>query len=259
MERSNASGNVAQALWWIGIAAVIAGIGLLVARISLAGNVTLGAGMVLLGLNTLIAGDLAGGTSTRPFAVRGPVVRGDLQASTGLADLAVGTCNPDRIASLQFGPVGKPGFEVMEGVAAVRLKQPAFPPGMTPWRADLAGNVLWDIQARSWLGSLALDLTGLRIEKATVRTTLGRISLTCPTRGYAQATLRAGVGDIEVIVPDQTGAKITIKRGKLASVTVKNKRLISYRPDRYSTQDSDSAPGQIEIVIESWAGDIVLA
>jgi hypothetical protein len=259
MERSGVNTRIAQGLWWVGLLAMVAGVGLLAARISLIGGLALGVGMVVLGLNTLLAGDLITGPGGRPFSVRGPVVRGNLEARSGLSDLSVGMCSPDRIASLVYGPTGKPGFEVSEGVAKVRLIQPAFPPGLADWRADLASNVLWDVKATSWLGSLNFDLSQLRLEKLTATTALGHIAVTCPTRGYVQLLLKAGMGDIVVNIPTQTGVKVTIKRGKLASLTVNNPRLTAYRPDRFGTQDYDAAAAQVEIVIESQAGDIVLA
>jgi len=259
MERSGVNTRIAQGLWWVGLLSAVAGIVLLIARISLIGGLALGVGMVVLGLNTLLAGDLSTGPGGRPFSVRGPVVRGNLEARSGLSDLSVGVCPSDRIASLVYGPSGKPGFEVSEGVARVRLIQPAFPPGLADWRADLASNVLWDVKATSWLGSLNIDLSQLRLETLTAATALGHLTITCPTRGYVQLLLKTGLGEVEVNIPAQTAVKITVKRGKLASLTVKNPRLIAYRHDRYGTQDYDSASAQVEIVIESQAGDIVLA
>ncbi len=259
MERSSIRIRIALVMWWIGLALAIAGIGLSLARISLAGGLTLGGGMVLLGLNTLLAGDLVTGPGARPFSVRGPVVRGHMEASTGLSDLNIGMCGPDRIASLAYGPIGKPGFEMVEGVAWVRLKSPVFPPSLAQWRADLAGNVLWDIETQSWLGSLNLDLGNLRLEKVTARTTLGRVKITCPTRGYAEIWIKAELGDVELVVPPQTGIKLTIKRGRLASLAVRNPRLTQYRPDRYGTQDYELAGAQAEVIVETWAGDIVVS
>jgi len=250
--------RIAQGLWWIGLIAFVAGIALSLARIPLVGGLVLGTGMVALGLNTLLAGDLTMGPEGRPFSVRGPVVRGHLEVGAVLSDVSVGVCGPDRIASLIYGP-GKPGFEVSEGVANVRLKQPAFPPALANWRADLANNVLWDIRAASWLGSLRLDLSQLRLEKVSATTSLGRVLVTCPTRGYVQLMIKAGLGDIEVTIPEQTGVKVTVKRGKLASLTVKNPRLSAYRPDRLGTPDYDLSAAQVEIVIESQMGDITLA
>jgi hypothetical protein len=176
-----------------------------------------------------------------------------------MCDLEVSACPNDRVASLRFGPFGKPGFEIAEGVAYLRLRNGLFRPNLTRWQADLAGNVLWDIDVHSSLGEVVLDLSNLRLERVSATTGLGRLSVKCPQRGYVQMHLLSLLGTIELHIPSQIGARVTIKRGQLAHVILNNERLLAIGAGRYSTPDFDTASAQAEIRIESGAGDIILS
>ncbi len=258
MRKNKLGRQVAQALWWVGLVMTVVGASMTVLRFGSPGYILLGGGFVAFGLNALIGGELIAGPEPRPFTARGAVVRGHLEARTGLCDLSVGVCGNDRIAAVQYGPLGKPGFEVRDGVAHLRLVQAAFQPNVTSWRADLASNVLWDIEADSFWGDLSLDLGNLRLEEVKAKTTLGYLDIACPTRGYTRMSVRSALGEIEIKIPPQVGAKLVIKRGSLATVAIQNERLQPVRRNRYATADFETASAQVEIQVESAAGDIVL-
>jgi hypothetical protein len=258
MRRNKLSRQIAQALWWVGLLMMIGGIALAVLRFTFPGYVLIGGSFVTLGLNALVGGELIAGPEPRPFTARGAVVRGHLVARTGLCDLSVAVCGTDRIATVQYGPLGKPGFEVRDGVAYLRLVQAAFQPNVTAWKADLANNVLWDIEANSFLGNLSLDLSHLRLEEVRAKTTLGTVEVTCPTRGYTRMSVKSSLGEIGIKIPPQVGAKLVIKQGALATLTIQNERIQLTRRNRYATPDFDTASAQVEIQIETGAGDIIL-
>src|SRR5689334_11369293 len=182
MLTSSARRTAGQIMWWIGLPAAIAGGVIFALGGRLAGGLALGIGLVLIGLNVLINRELVAGPEPRPFSARGSVVRGHVEAKTGLCDLRVAQCGPERIAGIVYGPFGKPGLEVVDGIAQIRLMS-GFPPAVTRWQSDLAGNVLWDANIRSFMGDLLLDLSSLRFESLTARTALGRLSVALPKRG----------------------------------------------------------------------------
>ncbi len=250
--------RVAQVLWWVSLLILASGLALPPLGIPAPLGLLIGTGMVTLGLSALLAGEIVAGPEPRSYTVRGQVVRGRLDGRVGMCDLEVSACPNDRVASLRFGPFGKPGFEIVEGVAYLRLRNGLFRPNLTRWQSDLAGNVLWDIDVRSSLGEVALDLSNLRLERVNASTALGRLSVRCPRRGYVQMRLRSLLGTIELIIPPQVGARVTLRRGQLAHVTLNNERLLAIGGGRYSTPDFDTAPAQVEIRIESSAGDIFL-
>lgn len=251
--------GAAQILWWVGLAMVIGGGALLALGLRLPGGLLLGGGLAALGLNAALGGELIAGGEPRPFTVRGTVVRGHLTARCGLADLVVSRAGSDRVASVIYGPIGKPDFEVQDGIARLGLIQPLGGLNISRWRADLAGNVLWDIEVRGVLGEFNLDLSGLRLERISIQTTLGRMRIACPARGYTQMELRTAGGEIELHIPPDVGAKITIKRGPLCDVVMRTDRLTASRRDRYASEDFESAPAQVEVHIEATAGDVILA
>jgi len=249
--------NAGRALWWAGLPLTVGGGAAFALGLRLVGGVGLGAGLILLGLNVLINGELVVGPEPKPFSARGSVVRGHVEARTGLCDLRLSQCGPERIAGIVYGPFGKPGLDVVDGVAQIRLRS-GFPPAVTRWQSDLAGNVLWDAEIESFMGDLILDLSALRFESLTARTRLGRLSVALPRRGYVQMRLRNSLGDIEVYIPPETGVNVVVRAGSLARVQVRDERLAEFAPRRYSTPDFDASPVQVELTIQSWAGDIIL-
>ena len=245
-----------RALWWSGLPLVVGGSVAFAFGQRLIGGVGLGAGLILLGLNVLINGELVVGAEPRPFSARGSVVRGHVEARTGLCDLRVSQCGPERIAGIVYGPFGKPGLDVVDGVAQIRLRS-GFPPAITRWQSDLAGNVLWDADIESFMGDLLLDLNALRFESLAARSRLGRLSVALPRRGYARMRLLNTLGDIEVYIPPETGVNIVVRRGPLSDVLIKDERVTEFSPGHYSTPDFESASTQIELSIRSWSGDII--
>ncbi len=248
-------------LCWAGLALVAAGVALdfmAAAGPALPALLT-GVGLAALGLNILLGGDLVAGPEPRAFTARGQVARGYLEVGAGLADLSLEAGESDRIASVRFGPFGRPAFRAEGGVARLGLRNPPLLPNIARWQAALAGNVLWDIEARSSLGDLRLDLFDLRLETVWARTLLGRIEVTCPVRGYTRMHLGSAAGEIELIVPPGVGAQITLRKGELASVAVENERLMPLGPHRYVTADYDTALVQVEVAIHSTAGDVILS
>jgi hypothetical protein len=123
----------------------------------------------------------------------------------------------------------------------------------------LAGNILWDVEISSSLGDLTLNLTDLRLEFVKAQSRFGRISLVCPKRGYAQVNLRNRLGDIEIVIPPETGIRLIIKAGKLSNLDIKNERLEALDHRRFQTPDFDTAPCQVEMSIQTGAGDVLIS
>lgn len=250
------------ALFWVGL--VLTLLGVIMAAVPAARFVppaiVLGAGLALLGVNVLLGGDFIAGPRVPTYTAHGQVVRGRVEIAAGLADVALRGAPGDRVATVSFGPFGRPSINVEEGMASVRLAAPKFPPTLARWRADLANNILWDLDARSTLGSLSLDLSGLRLERVSARTTLGALRVVCPvTRGLTELELASTLGPVEIVIPERVGASITVTTGSLGAVRQKNERLLAPGQRRYVTADYESAVSQVEIRVTSTAGDVTLA
>lgn len=251
--------RIGQILWWIALLLILAGIVLAVAPLSLGVPpvVLLSIGLGLLGINVLLGGELIAGRGPRVFSARGQAVRGYLTVNAGLADLTINDGPSDRIAAIQYGPLGKPGFAVSEGVARLRLNNAFLRPNVTLWRADIARNLLWDVTARSSLGNLRLNFAALRLERVEAHTWGGRLSVTCPNRGYVEMNLSTRVGEIEIAVPEDAGAEIVVDVNGLGSVTSRNDRLLALGR-RYVTPNYESAPSQVAIRVKAGSGDVFL-
>jgi hypothetical protein len=251
--------RIVQVLWWGGLGLLIGGALLLALRYRLIGGAGLGIGLAALGVNALLGGgELRTGYEIRPFTARGVVVRGRLESNSLLSDLTIGSCGTDRVAAVRFGPFGKPQFTVIDNVAHLRLRGSPLRPNVATWEANLAGNVLWDVEARSWLGDLTFDLGSLRLDQVDIRSALGTLTVTCPAHGYTHLHLKTQIGQIVLNVPPEVEARVRLKRGWLSTLRVKNERLLSVGRRRFSTPDFDSAAAQVEVTIEVGAGDVIL-
>lgn len=250
--------QIARLLFWIALLLGAAGIATAFAGLPILSPAAwIGAALGALGLSLLLAGELIAGAGPRMFAVRGQVVRGELFARTGLSDLTVGMGGIDRVATMHHGPLGKPKFSVEDGVAYLRMANRLLP-NVAQWEARLAGNVLWDLDTRATLGNLTLDLSHLRAERISGQTAFGRLEVKLPTRGYTQMFLKTSAGEIDITIPAGTGVRVRIKRGRLGSVAFLNERLIAIDEKRYATADYDEASTQVDIRVETGAGDVFL-
>lgn len=250
--------RAAQFLGWLGVLALLGGAITFALRLQIVPGVLVAGGLIAIGINSVIGRELVMGAEPRSFTVRGPVVRGEVDARAGMNNLTLGACPNDRIATMRYGPFGNPGFEVKDGVAAVDLRTSLFRPNIAHWAVDLAGNVLWDVETRSFAGDMWLDLTHLRLSRLETRTAMGHITVQLPERGYVEMNLRIGIGRLELAIPPQTGVRIVVYRKQLATLEIHNERLVSIAPDRYTTPGYDEAPGQADIRIFASAGDVVI-
>jgi hypothetical protein len=182
-------------------------------------------------------------------------VRGVLEIRAGWSDVAVGEGPIDQIASIQYGPFGKPDFSFEEGVAHLRLGR-TRPFGR--WGADLASNVLWDVRARSAVGDLALDLSGLRIEEVRARCGPGRLTVHCPSRGFARLALHTTLGQIEVVLPPEVGVRLRVQANRLSTVRVSVPGLYPVGEREYATEGYEAAAAAVDVAVSASAGEVVV-
>lgn len=261
MSREPLTRRLARLLGWLGLLLTAAGAGMQVLALSsgrVLAETLIGGGVATLGLGVLLGGELILGPPLRLFSARGEAVRGEVVARAVLCDLTLSGGLDDRLASVRFGPFGRPFFRAASGMATLRLIN-GLRPNLAPWEVALAGNVLWDVDVRSTLGDLTLDLGGLRLEHVTARTALGRLRVRAPLRGYVQMHLRSAMGVIEVDIPPQVAAQVTLRTGALAAVTIHNGRLREVAPHCYRTEDYEAAASQIDLEIDCAAGAVHIA
>lgn len=255
---SDPSRRLEQLLWWLSTGLIAAGLVLHFAfnMDSLITAILIGMGIVSLGLNILLGGDIVVGPEPRSFSAKGTAAVGNLVIRAGLCDLTLGDGPNDRVAQVRFGPLGKPRFLVENGVA--QLAMVSSLPNIATWDARLATNILWDIEAHSSLGHSAFDLTTLRLKTFTARTSFGQIALTCPEHDYTDIVLSTAAGTIILIIPDSVEAVVDCDLGRLAELDIKNKRLLAENQRRFVTDNTQPTTAQVAIQIRAAAGKIVI-
>jgi hypothetical protein len=252
--------RIAQILWWASLVLILAGLLLYLLPVLaiVPADILMGGGIVLLGANILMGGDIIVGPEPRRFSARGQVVRGVFRAGVGLSDLLVGAGPNDRIAVIRSGPLGSPFFRVEEGVAYLQVGRPPLEPNLARWQAGLATNMLWDIEARSSLGHLRLNLYQLRLETVRASTSMGSLHVICPGRGFTEITLQTAIGQVTVTLPPDVEADVQVDEGTLARVLVRNDRLIAQGGGRYTTPPVEQAAARVAIRVRTAAGDVLL-
>jgi len=255
--------TIARLFFWVSMLLLIGSVVVLITKPGFQPGLLFGGALIALALNILLAGDVAIGGALNTFTARGNVVRAVVNVKAGLCDLSVGSCPNDRVAMMRYGPMGKPTFNVKDGIGYMRLDQSVMRPNVSHWQTGLAGNVLWDVNVRSWLGDINLNFIDLRLEKVRARTSLGRMQVACPERGYVQMHLHTGLGQVEVVLPptNEVGVRFLIKRGALSTLTVNTEvgRLLDIGNNRYITPGFDEAAAQVDIEIISPIGDVILS
>jgi hypothetical protein len=235
---------LALPLWWLAVLLVVVG-GLAKAFgwLDLPLGVWIGGSLIALGLNVLVGGDVVVAPHARPFSARAQVSRAVLDIVAEVADVEVRASDDyERLATVRVGPGAGPDFKVANGVAHLRLasKLPWLP-GASNWQASLATNVLWDVTAHSVLGHLDVDLSHVRVDRASLKSSLGGVRVTCPRRGQPQLRLETLLGDLEVVVPREVGARVRVERGGLAHVNLDSAHFEQLDATTFATHNLESA------------------
>jgi len=249
---------LALVLFWTAVLLAVAG-GLTAAvGLPVPPGVLLGAALATLGLNVLVGGDLIVAPEAKPFSVKAQVSRAVLDIAAELPDVEVqANTDYERLATVRALAGGGPNLEVVDGVAHLRLAQsPAWIPGAANWQARLATNVLWDVKARSLLGHLTVDLSGIRADRVDLRSLLGGVHVTCPRRGRPRVELETWLGDLVVVVPRDVGARVTVEPGRLAHVNLDSAAFDQLDETTFVTHNVETAQTVAVITLRTQAGEI---
>ena len=247
-------------LWWIAVLLIVIGVAVnLLGVMDLSLSVWIGGGLLALGLNVLIAGDLVITSASRPASTRSDVSRAILDVRAGLSNMDIRAGDDERLAGIRIGASSSPQITVVDGVAHLLIaNRLSWLPTAANWRADLATNVLWDVNARSSIGHLDIDLRSVRVDSVSLRSYMGDIRLQCPRRGRTRLKLETSLGDVEVKVPPQAGALIKVSRGNMAVVSIIGSRFEQLDDNTFATLNVDEASAVAEISLSTRAGEVRL-
>ena len=82
------------------------------------------------------------------------------------------------------------------------------------WRLNLAPELFWHFEIRSWLGDLWLNCSELTLEGGSCSSVMGTLRITPPARATGPLTLRNALGDIHVSVPPDRSCRIHIHHNR---------------------------------------------
>jgi hypothetical protein len=193
------------------------------------------------------------------FAVeRGAVECAELRAQTHAADLQVRTfAGATQLAVGEFPSPQGPAVEAEGTRARLRLEpRLALPYVAGPWSVALAKGVAWELDLRSALGQMDLDLRDLSVAALRVDSAVGGVDLTLPAEGAAEISLRLGLGDLVVRVPEGVEARVQLAAGALASARVDERRFIQTAPGEWSTPLYTATARRCTLSVRMGAGDM---
>lgn len=249
---------LAVPLWWLAVLLVVGGgLAKVLGLVNLPYSVWLGGGLLALGLNILLGGDVVVASREKPFTARAQVSRAELSLASGLSDVRVrASRNFERLASVRAGSGVLSKLDVVDGVARLRVTSPlSWMSGVGEWRISLATNVLWDVKAHSTLGSLELDLQDVRVDRVSAKSDLGGVRVICPRRGRPSLELETTLGDLDVVLPGNVGARVRVKRGRLAGLELDDATFEQLNPNTYVTRNLDAVDTVAEIVLRVRTGE----
>ena len=123
------------------------------------------------------------------------------------------------------------------------------------WSLNLYRGIPVDLRVDAGVGDAHIDLRRMDLIGFTAKMGLGRAIVILPASGVVEADIDGGVGDLVVEVPEGTAVRVQASTG-LGHTSVP----ASYRRDgdSYVSPGYDSSESQIDLVIESGVGRILI-
>ena len=127
--------------------------------------------------------------------------------------------------------------------------------GATEWEIHLNPAVLSDIKAHSDGGNIKLELAGMALTRVSVDTGGGNVDVVLPdSAANLSVTARTGAGNVDVRLPGGTPARIHATTGLGKAII--DPRFSQIDKHTYQSPDFDSAANQVEITLQSGAGNV---
>ena len=150
--------------------------------------------------------------------------------------------------------------------------------GATEWQIHLNPTVLSDITVHSDGGNVKLNLAGMAVTRVSADTGGGNMEVVLPDntanlnlsaqtgagnvvvessgvlKGSNLITAKSGAGDVGVRIPRGVAARIHVTIG--VGVAIVDPRFSKIDKNTYQSPDFDSAADQVEITVQSGAGNV---
>lgn len=127
--------------------------------------------------------------------------------------------------------------------------------GATEWQIHLNPAVLSDIKAHSDGGNLKLNLAGMAVTRVSADTGGGNVDVVLPDNAAnLSVTARTGAGNVDVHLPYGIAARIHATTGLGKAII--DPRFSQIDKHTYQSPDFDSAASQVEMTLQSGAGNV---
>lgn len=117
------------------------------------------------------------------------------------------------------------------------------------WQLHFSRDIPLDINFKSGLSDLDLDLSLLRLENLNLDIGASKLHLKLPASGISKVTIKSGMADLEITIPNGKAARIKVQGGFSAS-DIDEKRF-PHVDEYYISPDFSSSSNRVELDIGS--------
>ena len=126
------------------------------------------------------------------------------------------------------------------------------------WRLNLAPDIPWQLEIRSWLGELKLDCGALSIESASCSSVFGPLHFSPPTRASEPLSLRNALGDIHVHIPADRSCRVRIHRSRFTRVHRDERRYVIREDGSFAAGSLAESVTPTQLELYPGLGDVYL-
>lgn len=124
------------------------------------------------------------------------------------------------------------------------------------WQLHFSREIPLDINFKSGLSNLDLDLSPLKVENLGLDIGASKLLLKLPVSGTSKVTVKSGVAEVEIAIPPGKAARIKVAGG-LSSSDIDEKRFPRV-DEYYISPDFNSSSNRIELDIGSGLSRIII-
>ena len=231
--------------------------------------------LILIGINFLLRRNASAHSRSHPIdsdryfrITKADSISASLVIDSGLEDLwldattdktPIGTT--DETATLISGQytITAPPIQRHFQHATIQLnRRPFVFLNVSDWRLNLAPELPWQLEIRSWLGDHWLDCSALWLEGATCSNVFGTLRFTPPARATSPLTLHNALGDIYIQIPPDRSCRVRIHRNRYTRVHANDLRYVLLEDDSYAAGSLAESARPVLLEIYPGLGDVFL-
>ena len=137
-------------------------------------------------------------------------------------------------------------------------RRPHAPFDWADWRLQLAPELPWQIEIRSWLGELRLDCGALLLESAACSSVFGALHFTPPPRASGLLILRNALGDLHIHTPPDRSCRVRIHDNRFTRVHTDPRRYVAREDGIFAAGSLAESAKPVMLDLHPGLGDVFL-